>query len=447
MEQRTSNSGMEASPSIALLRPLVADIPGDNTERLYFHQFRRIAKEVMGIRHDYNGLFWGYVIPQYSHEVEAVKHGCIALSSAHHHFRIMGARPDVSAPPGEVERFVIKHYNLSMTKMNEIVQRVGIQKRYGITMICCIIFFYIEILRGGWPTALTHLANGLRLMSNLPDEVAQFLKHPWKWGKGKESSHSRALYMIRLLCRWEMSAGFLATGMRPSMSIQSYESRKLDCVVPADVISIKQLQDGVDDFLQDVNAFAWQSRQKSDDKSWDCSDTRLQYGVLQQRAHNISALFENCREGKHSKEAGGDKIPEYLAFQASLLHHRGASLVLDHMGQCWNTHHSLQAIEISRFGEIVSIASSIRTSLLRSMRPGIMPWFNFDLGVVPTLYIVTNCCNDVVQKAKLLQMMMDWPWKENLWDGPALRQLLQERPGRLLHGPTTPPPIHESNDS
>ncbi|KAF3798678.1 hypothetical protein GCG54_00008967 [Colletotrichum gloeosporioides] len=59
--------------ALRILRPLVADIDGTHTERLYFHRFRRVAET--GLCDHVTNLtsFWSRLATRLSHADEAVK--------------------------------------------------------------------------------------------------------------------------------------------------------------------------------------------------------------------------------------------------------------------------------------------------------------------------------------------------------------------------------------
>lgn len=404
-------SSTSSSTPYTLLRPLMADIYGTRTERMYFHKFRDIGEEALGIRHVHSGLFWRQIVPQYCSEVPSVKHAYIAFSAAYLNFHVAGRRPDAGAAPTEAERFVIRQYSLAMEQISRDCGALPLRCRYGITMMCCVAFFCIEVLRGDLRQALVHLSNGIRMMVDLPEDVADILHNPAKWSQGLDTSHVRVAYMIKLLTRWEVSVGHLAADFQPLLTAKAYDSRQLEQVA-VKARSVEELQDVVDDFCQDVNAFAWTARH-DESLYWTDPTQRLQYWALKQRGDSIATLFT-----EHQMVQGGYRsgTREYLAMHVSLLHHRVSALTLDLL-----PFHAVDVLspyaEAERIQELVCIAETIRAV----HQDGDLS--HVDVGVVPTLHVVVKHCRDDVTRQRLLDLIQQWPRRESLWDGPVMREV------------------------
>lgn len=401
----------------------MADIAGTRTERLYFHRFRDIGEEALGIRHVHSGLFWRQIVPQYCREVPSVKHAYIAFAAAYTHFHVEDQRPNAHGctRPCEAEQFVLEQYSKSMGQLSRDCGRLPLRRRYGITMTCCVAFFCIELLRGDLRQALVHLAHGSRMMADLPDDVADILHNPAKWSQGLDTSHVRVAYMVKLLTRWEVSVGHLAADFQPRLAAQEYASRQHEQVA-IKARSVEELQDVVDDFCQDVNAFAWMARRTpsvsggSENLYWSDPAHRLQYWALKQRGDNIARLFT-----EHPVIYGGNYhrgSREHLALRVGLLRHRVSALTLDLLP--FDAAEVLSPLaEAERIRELVAIAESIQAGDDETAVDGHVS--HVDVGVVPTLHGAAKHCRDPVTKEKLLSLIRRWPRKESLWDGPAMR--------------------------
>ncbi|KAK1256231.1 hypothetical protein MKX07_008490 [Trichoderma sp. CBMAI-0711] len=401
------------------------------------------TEDLVGITHIHNTFFWGHVVPEYCFTSKAVRHAIVALSSAYHDFRLAGSNITVLGPPTNSERYIIRQYNLSLNRMAEELNGLPMRKRYGIIMICCVSFFYIEILRGNWPTAMMHLANGIRLMSNLPDEVEDIFRHPEIFSHDHDNSHARAVYMMKLLRRWEGSAAFMRTNSPPSLSLQAYETRKSNAGGPKEFTSLEKLQEAVDDFFQDVNAFSWMCRQyKGDDSAWDHGAARFQVDVLQQRSYHIRELLNKA----NSVYGDMERTPaprDFLKYMGCLLRHRAASIALDAMPLPQGMAYTPPDEDENKFKEVASIVNAIKQALLATLAGG-SPWFNVDFGVITTLYIAATHCYTRSMSEKLFDMMKSWPWREDLWDGPQLRQQLYELRKPIVEVPVATTPDAET---
>lgn len=403
--------------SLPFLRPLAADIPGNHTERLYFHQFRQVAEEALGIRHVHNSLFWKQIVPQYCQEVTAVRHAYIAVGAAYSHFQLAGRKPNPNAPPTEVERFVINQYTKAMKNIAIESQGLPIKRQYGIMMMCCVAFFCIEVLRGQWDKALSHLTNGVKMMADLPDDVADILHNPAKWSQGMDTSYVRVSYMIQLLTRWEVSVGHLAANFQPRLTMQAYTTRQLNQSVTGGTRSVEELQDVVDSFCQDVNAFCWQSNNEGGDEVyWSEPGRQLQQWALKERCEDISDLLDSHRDlnGEYPVSS-----TNYTSYYVSKLNHRVAALKL-------HSNHTSYALDdpvwtdLHRIEELVDIAVAIQEAHADMGNKGVTT-SSVDIGVVPALHVAARYCQDPETKVKIAALIREWPQRRSVWDGPMMR--------------------------
>ncbi|KAK5998679.1 Transcription regulator lscL-like protein [Cladobotryum mycophilum] len=415
------------STQLTLQRPLVTDFTGDPMERHYIHRWLPIAEDVVGIQERANGFFWGSIVPEYVFASQSVRHATIALSAAHLNFQMSGCRPNFTGSLNKMECFVIKHYNLALKNINAEIYDIAAppQKRFGIIIIACIFFFYTEILRNQWPTAMMHIINGLKLMTNLPAEIDEIYQKPEKWSKGNDDTHTRATYMLRLLCRWEVTAGFLATKNRPSMSIHVWKpTTRQTCSVPSEVVSHEHLQEIVDVFYQEVCAFIWLCKNNDrEEVPWDHSAFKLQHNILQQRSYHVAKLLERYR-GTFGNFERAVRATEYLKYQARCLHQRSAALCLDITPLPEGKTYAPPIEASTRFEEIMELSDGIRDTLQMTLGPGAATWFSIDFGVISALYLAATSCSDSEIRRRLFVRIKDWPWRENLWDGPLLRDHL-----------------------
>ncbi|OAA47566.1 Zn(2)-C6 fungal-type DNA-binding domain protein [Metarhizium rileyi] len=412
-----------ASLEFSIPRPLLADIMGTDMERFYFHCFRAVAGEAVGIRHKYNSMFWKETVPQHCYEVESIKHAFIAFGAAYHNFQTTGERADPTAPPSRTERFIIQQYSLAMRGLAQDTQQVSVRRRYGMTLISCIAFFCIEMLRNDWRAALTHLSNGLHLMANLPEEVSDILNNPEKWSRGPKNQHARVLYMLRLLSRWEVAMRLVTGDFQPRLTLRIYESRKLDASAGTKFASVEDIYEAVDSYCQDASAFTWLTRDHhGDTQFWAQHRPKLQRSVLMERSRLISnniCIYQNNFDMEHLE------FQDVVFFNASRLRHKGATLILEMLPLPEKANEPLELDELRQFEDFIRTAIQLRDIITSSAtRRPVGDNANVDLAVVPTLYVTGSNCREEGLRKKILGLAMEWPRRENLWDGPALRHML-----------------------
>ncbi|KOS18353.1 hypothetical protein ESCO_003181 [Escovopsis weberi] len=426
-------------------RSLAPDFDGDMIERQYINHWLPIAHGVVKIHDRESSRFWLDAVPEFGIRHQGIRHAIVALSAAHEMVERHGLGRDLSRPPGKLECFVIRQYNKAIRLVREHVddEALASHRRFGIIVMACILFFYTEILLNQWPTAMMHILTGLRLMTNPPDDVNDIVANCERWRPFCVDIPPRAMYVTRLLCRWETTAGFLASHKRPSMTISVWRpTQRQTCAVPDAVASLEHLCEVVDKFYCEALAFLWLCAHNQDeDHPWDAATFRIQHKILQQRGHLIAELLERCRE-TYGILPKLDAAQAFLTYQSRWLHLRSATLCLDAvtlpLGPAYPFPADFRATKYARFEEILALARMIKIVLQRSLRassgtgsapdpaPNAAPAPNsgVDFGVVSALYLAATRCSDAEMTWDLFAAIRDWPWQENLWDGPALRTRL-----------------------
>ncbi|KAL5344874.1 hypothetical protein ACLOAV_010271 [Pseudogymnoascus australis] len=116
---------------------------------------------------DLAGLFdsdlWEFSILQMSQSEKAPRHATIALSSLQEAEETYGM-PISKDRAGDVRhRFAARHYSLAIHYLSEGM-RAGAENVRLTTLITCLVFIHIELLRGRYAESLTHLQSGLQIL-------------------------------------------------------------------------------------------------------------------------------------------------------------------------------------------------------------------------------------------------------------------------------------------
>lgn len=134
-------------------------------EKSYFEWFRcRTAPKLPG---SFDSSFWKTVLLQAAQQEPAIFHAVLALGAVQKTGIVSttgaGQFNDI---PDEVEQFALQHY----TKAIRQLKRHFHTKTNGslrITLIACVVFISLELLRGHFETAQTHLQNGLEILKQI----------------------------------------------------------------------------------------------------------------------------------------------------------------------------------------------------------------------------------------------------------------------------------------
>ncbi|RYP67612.1 hypothetical protein DL771_007164 [Monosporascus sp. 5C6A] len=149
--------------TVRILRSITADIVGTHAERWYFHRFRSAAAKGFALHTTNLGPFWSVLVPQVAHHDEAVKHAVVALGSA---FRMHDGRLEEGDALG-LEVFVVTQYNKAIRSLQRHVASPS-PEGTEITLLCCLMFAFLETIRSRSDAALVHFAHGRRILETQP---------------------------------------------------------------------------------------------------------------------------------------------------------------------------------------------------------------------------------------------------------------------------------------
>lgn len=383
--------------SLGSLRPIAADIGGSEQERRFFHAFRAVVSYTAdsppacvlagGHVSDYGPMyFWATIAPRLAHREGAVKHALIALGSAYQLYQqstddswrqggeaVYPGGVGAGAAAGgesnaELELFTIQQYNKSIALLARHASASS-PESIQVTLICCLSFICLEMLRADHVAALTHLTNGLRILESLVPEAFDCLasdadlnisssmppsRHPSPSPPSPQpqqqqqqppapSSHqqhhetSRDMrVMIRIFCRLECSAALFASGVRPSLALRAYDRRRLDdgsLAFPPDsrdaFASLSEAHAHIGSHLCDVIARMSETNEHwADPNFWSDPHQREQQEALRRRSSRLASLLDHFAAGPAGPAPA---TPEHLSLHLDLLQVLAANVFIDGM--------------------------------------------------------------------------------------------------------------------
>ena len=118
--------------------------------------------------------FWDTLVFQASVDEPAVLHAVLALGAVHNSEILQGdCLGSRDSYVNKQEKFMLQHYSEAI---NCLQSRCSVRNKASIrvALVACVMFVCLELLRGHYQTALTHLGNGMKLLSEIRDrpEVA-----------------------------------------------------------------------------------------------------------------------------------------------------------------------------------------------------------------------------------------------------------------------------------
>ncbi|XP_014556473.1 hypothetical protein COCVIDRAFT_99703 [Bipolaris victoriae FI3] len=144
------------SSEVQLSKPLAKSFPSDELRYLELYK-QRVSWTSSGW---FGYPFWhATVIPALASE-PAIMHAVIALSAAHECNFIPGQSIDTR------EKFVLKQYSQAISALQPMLARTSDTQDVAVVLVTCMLFTFLEYLRGRHEIAETHLKNGIKLLGD-----------------------------------------------------------------------------------------------------------------------------------------------------------------------------------------------------------------------------------------------------------------------------------------
>ncbi|CZR53602.1 uncharacterized protein PAC_03482 [Phialocephala subalpina] len=174
-QRSASNSSIESSPAMTLVPASQNNVPASITvtcmsthEQYCFEWFMcRTVKKFPGLL---PSPFWETLVCQASSSEPAVLHAVLALSSAHKKDGLDSNGPlKIQNTPDTLEQFMLQQYS---TAINHLQPHFSAKSRDSIrvALVTCLLFIYMEFLRGHYKTANAHLRSGLKLLREVQEQ-------------------------------------------------------------------------------------------------------------------------------------------------------------------------------------------------------------------------------------------------------------------------------------
>jgi len=138
-------------------------------EQRYFEWFEyRTVKKIRGA---FVLTFWDTLLFQASLKEPAVLHAVLTLSSVHKRETLDENSQECEEVPDEQEQFMMQHYIKAISHLQPHFlskDRPSIR----VALITCVVFICLELLRGRFKTAHTHLQNGLKVLAEMQNPLS-----------------------------------------------------------------------------------------------------------------------------------------------------------------------------------------------------------------------------------------------------------------------------------
>ncbi|KAL2108719.1 hypothetical protein VUR80DRAFT_3427 [Thermomyces stellatus] len=406
-----------STPGLRIIRPSLPDIGGTDTERLYFHEFRRAAENGIYQHVQNDASFWKWTIPQLCLQEPAIRHAVVALGAAFRTYHLAEPRTP-GGPPSQTEVFALDKYGQAMTVLGKMSREApGVTAT---TLVCCLVFVAIECLLGNWEEALQHLRAGIAIIdSTVPigDLMALADARGALSGTGQLASDTD--YVVRMFSALELSACLFKDGFRPIIALKLLRARRAAGLAisdlresgnaPRDVWSAHR---AASQFARDACALSWEwNFEPQGDVSRECEELLAVGQELEWRLQRLSESPNASRPGTLAE----------VSMRIEMLHVTACK----QLAQVSAPRSTSQPEVEAGFEEIVRRVGAFRRSVAAQGPEAQGRRFVIDPGIISSVHFVVYNCADARIRERALGHLRDWPRREHFWDGPEVAMLLE----------------------
>jgi hypothetical protein len=380
-----------------------------NPERRSFDYFS--SRTVRDLAWLFDSDLWEVIILQRSQSEKALRHAVVALSALQEAEETYGM-PISRDRAGDINhRFAARHYNLAIQYLSEGM-RVGAENSRVTTLIACLVFIHIELLRGRYEESLTHLRSGLQILEDAKAEAP-------------EDSNPLVDDIRKAFRRLDLqSAHFGEPTPRPRLVLRESYTIARRSPVRLVFTSISQAKEMFDILMNTSFHFIASFSEKTPHeralheqelvaRQTELSDLHFIYlQALSELTKTNLMLSSKDRRGVMMLRAHLITSTIHLAVCLAPENH---VLYDQHLAGFKDIVFLAQAL-ISDFSSPATSPSAIGVARGQSVIKERMPSFLTDWGVVLPLYFTAAKCRDSPIRHAALNMLDAWRHREGFWD-------------------------------
>ncbi|KAH7126482.1 hypothetical protein B0J13DRAFT_484013 [Dactylonectria estremocensis] len=396
------------SPPISPLATPVSLRILDAAERDCFEWFTLIsAKKLRGI---FSSTFWDTLVFQASVDEPAVLHAVLALSSVQRQ-EVMQIR-DIAGPfsaPDDEEQFVLRQYSKAISYLVPDSEGES-QPSVDAVLLTCLVFVFLEFLRGRYKTAQTHLQNGLRLIeeSGCNDRTTE------KAGVvGKSSSRGVNEGILETFSRIQVQVGLLGHFSQAFMNPLLESETTIDAFG-----SVEEARESLDRLLNEALQLTENFHRDQAEQSGGC------HSPLSSHRRKLRARLDDWNSAYSLSTTTIDTTMPFVdRFSYKLLrsYYTMAVIMVDSTAD-----YSSEMVfdeYTNEFASIVSQAEGLRRAVLSNPVLDDLPARHSskhqsiaDMGWIPPLYYTALKCRVRRLRLQAIGILKSLPHREGIWD-------------------------------
>ncbi|KFX92355.1 hypothetical protein O988_07309, partial [Pseudogymnoascus sp. VKM F-3808] len=351
---------------------------------------------------------WEFTILQLSQSEKALRHAAVALSSLQEAEETYGM-PISKDRAGDVRhRFAARHYNLAIHYLSQGMS-AGAENARITTLITCLVFIHIELLRGRYEESLTHLRSGLQILeggkSGTPGD-----------NDALEEEIRRAFQKLDL-----QSAHFGEPTPRPRLVLSEPKATTPGFPSLPPFSNLPEAKDQCDILMSKSFHFIATCGEYTREERTQYEQQLLARQAELNDLHSVylQTLIEliNTPTGLSPKDRRGAMMLRAHLI-ASIIHL--ATCLAPNSDTLFDQHlagfKDVVALSESLISDFSSTASSPQSPGCKIISKQRMPTFLTDWGVVLPLYFVAIKCRDSPTRHAALNALDSWRHREGFWD-------------------------------
>ncbi|CAH0038693.1 unnamed protein product [Clonostachys solani] len=357
--------------------------------------------------------FWRRTLPSLAQSEPLIRHAVTALGTTHWLF--MGHE---FATPNQIasSEAVLNHqYNQAITRLVPLMSHPpDSNPNIPLILICCLLFVYLEALRGARTEAFQHLASGSRLLASLsevsptPPVSEETLREIAALFRGIGSDVTPFTYdklLSNLASFANPAAGDSEAADKPFASLEEVW----------DELAEIEMQ------MYDTEWAAEEGGKWADVPLEHREVERASWETVKKRFLVWEARFEQTLEA-----LGLESDESYEVLNLRLQRHMWRLMVDDDEEESWDADPTMEPDECAKVMDQVE--------RLLSMTPSTMRVFTLHADLIPALIVVYGSCTDTAVRRRAITLLRLRRRREIVWDSEEIAQFLEADLERCLAG-------------
>ncbi|KPM40757.1 hypothetical protein AK830_g5826 [Neonectria ditissima] len=380
------------------------------TERDCFQWF--MLKTSPKLRGIFSSAFWDTLVFQAGSDEPAVLHASLALGSAQRR-QICGKeswRTSANAPD-EQEQFMLHQYGKAISYLVPQSQNHH-QPSTQAVLMTCLVFIFLDFLRGHYKTAQTHLKNGLRLIAETGfrrkrsgSDTGTFKSSGGSIDEGILEAFSRIQVQVALLRPFNHQPGFFLLEREQEAIIGEFNS-------------VEQARDRLDCLLNKIMQLAEDCRQQDNEQSTGCQSEML---LRQQNIRDQLAAWKRTHALSTVTTKTVMRFRDAFAYRMLFVYYTMAGIMaesaLSPRVECVFDNHTTDFVSLVTQSEALrqAVVLSAEVDDIQSQHEE-SPQSIADMGWIPPLYYTAIKCRVPRVRRQAIELLSSLPHREGIWD-------------------------------